>query len=505
MITVLKLDQLKPNQYNPNRQTEAEFAENVGEVRRLGRLPKPIVVRRNGDDTYQIIDGEHGWRAAKEVGLVEVACEIVDADDFEAMLQTFKRNCSGTNNPVLLGRMFESMKKERNLSLRQLSREINSPESTIRSVVSYAEACRLRETYNADDCLEVIAGMSRREVQMYHDLGDILRDKWVDAGTFTKQLDGLFDASPHEIGALLSGTGLTEIVEGDLHRFRSSLEFAMNLADWRRDHMAVTDIDAYLRPVAELRLGDEREFPPLALLDLLPCHMHDDGCEVQLPAKQWASILRDAAGRTSDAEGLLACVERHVQLALRKAGIDPGEVLGPDVAEALDMVNKAPSFIRDAEFLSLDEKTWLAELKAEKPEDEDLVSCAKQHTCECLQQRRSKSDDQPGTSTDVPPSANSVEEVFDFYVAALVQQRKRASQDELFADHTRLVTTILAKLTAEGPISMATIDGRPASEVLAEQLKTCGKPEMVLLAASVFNASSLDDVASRWLEAMNER
>ena len=39
---------LQPNDYNPNKMTDGEFTELVTEVRHLGRLPKPVVVRPNG-------------------------------------------------------------------------------------------------------------------------------------------------------------------------------------------------------------------------------------------------------------------------------------------------------------------------------------------------------------------------------------------------------------------------------------------------------------------------
>src|SRR5215208_6586730 len=86
-VCQLPTEALSPNNWNPNRMTDEEFAELVEEVRYLRRLPKPVVVRNGcaGEaGEYLIVDGEHGWRAAQEVGLAEVACEIIAADDFEA-------------------------------------------------------------------------------------------------------------------------------------------------------------------------------------------------------------------------------------------------------------------------------------------------------------------------------------------------------------------------------------------------------------------------------------
>jgi ParB family chromosome partitioning protein len=139
VITTLPADTLHPNEYNPNRMTEAEYAELVAEVRHLKRLPKPVVVRPDGDG-YTIVDGEHGWRAANVVGLSEVPCEIIEADDFEAMRQTYKRNQHGTHDPLLLGRMFRRMMESRSLSARSLAEAIAVSEGTVRNALLYAEA-----------------------------------------------------------------------------------------------------------------------------------------------------------------------------------------------------------------------------------------------------------------------------------------------------------------------------------------------------------------------------
>ena len=115
-ITTLPIGKICPNDYNPNRMTDEEFAELVVEVRHLGRLPKPVVVRPGANGAHVIVDGEQSWRAAIQIGLDEVQVEIVEVDDFEAMRQTYKRNQHGTHNPVLLGRMFTRMMKARKLS-----------------------------------------------------------------------------------------------------------------------------------------------------------------------------------------------------------------------------------------------------------------------------------------------------------------------------------------------------------------------------------------------------
>ena len=145
-VEFLPTDRIHANDYNPNHMSDEAFAELVAEVRHLGRLPKPVVVRPDGA-SYVIIDGEHSWRAARETGLAKVSCEVIDADDFESMRQTYKRNRHGNDDSVRLGRMFRQMVDARDLSQRALAKEIEVSEGTIRNALVYAEATDMRNGY----------------------------------------------------------------------------------------------------------------------------------------------------------------------------------------------------------------------------------------------------------------------------------------------------------------------------------------------------------------------
>lgn len=171
---------LRPNDYNPNVMTDDEFAELVAEVRHLGRLPKPVVARPNGDG-YVIVDGEHGWRAAREVGLTEVPCEVIAADDFEAMRQTYKRNQHGTHNPVQLGRMFRQMMEARGLSQRALAEEVHVSEGTIRNALEYAKAADVRNGYAFDT-------LTLKQVRYFNRLPRCIGRLWLDGGADVRSL-----------------------------------------------------------------------------------------------------------------------------------------------------------------------------------------------------------------------------------------------------------------------------------------------------------------------------
>jgi ParB/RepB/Spo0J family partition protein len=206
-VVLLPVGELRPNDYNPNRMTPEEFAELLAEVRHLGRLPKPVIVRRQ-ENGYVIVDGEHGWRAAKESGLQEVPCEVIDGDDFEAMRQTYKRNQHGTHNPVLLGRMFRRMMQERELSARALAKEIAVSEGTVRNAVLYAEAHDLRNSY-APKKADLVERLSVRQVRCFVGLPPRVANLWLDSGGDMKALLGAKDEAGVERAESMGGVECT--------------------------------------------------------------------------------------------------------------------------------------------------------------------------------------------------------------------------------------------------------------------------------------------------------
>lgn len=179
-IQLIQSDQIHPNEYNPNVMTDSEFAELVTEVKHLGRLPKPVIVKPNAEG-YIIIDGEHGWRAAKENGLENIPCEVVDVDNFEAMRQTYKRNQHGTHNPVLLGQMFQQMMKGRGLSQRALAKEMEVSEGTVRNALEYAKAAEVRNDYAFEK-------LSVKQIRLLNRLPEKIADLWLNYGVQIKDL-----------------------------------------------------------------------------------------------------------------------------------------------------------------------------------------------------------------------------------------------------------------------------------------------------------------------------
>ncbi len=82
----LPIDLVLPNSRQPRTVFDEDaLAELVFSIREIGLL-QPVVVRRSGDGTYELIAGERRLRASREAGLTAIPAIIRDTDD-DAMLR----------------------------------------------------------------------------------------------------------------------------------------------------------------------------------------------------------------------------------------------------------------------------------------------------------------------------------------------------------------------------------------------------------------------------------
>jgi ParB family chromosome partitioning protein len=78
--------QVSPNKVQPRQVFDEEsMAELVFSIKEVGLL-QPVVVRRTGDDSYELVMGERRWRAAQEAGLESIPAIVRETDD-SAMLR----------------------------------------------------------------------------------------------------------------------------------------------------------------------------------------------------------------------------------------------------------------------------------------------------------------------------------------------------------------------------------------------------------------------------------
>jgi ParB/RepB/Spo0J family partition protein len=525
-MTELRTEQLQPNDYNPNRMTEEEFAEFVEEVRHLGRLPKPVVVRNGyAGDSYQIVDGEHGWRAAKEVGLQEITCEIIEADDFEAMRQTYKRNQHGTHDRVVLGRMFRSMMDERGISARELAKEMTVSDGTVRNALLYAQAAELRNSY-APGLGEKMDSIPVRALRTYVDLPDGVRDAWLDSGADAKTLweagtVRLPIADPGggerlqevrvenpEDWAMLVGAGLAQHLDGRSGRtFVRSARRLWRLEHWQAEHKRyIQGLEDYVQAAAELELGPE-------WLEELPLERTSDTeWRPLLSVDAWWLAMHDSMKYADNDKQLAAMAKAAIKVELRKNGHDRGpDQHNPMVAEALLSLNDAPAFIRDAD-IPLVEKIAIFDAQPADHVPEEVMLPAKQAACEFLEkkQRVLSGEEEILSRLSADKAAyyrarfeiSALEALNEQLTAALRDHEHESlirEREELLADRAKFTDATINALSRLYVIRKGTVNERPAPDVLRERLDALPEPEFRLLAALAMGAGWGPSV---WLDAV---
>lgn len=87
-IEYVPVDSLRPNSYNPNRQSEHDF-ELLKSSMETDGITQPVIVQKG---TSVIVDGEHRWRAARALGYTEIPVVFVEMDEQQMKVSTLRHN-----------------------------------------------------------------------------------------------------------------------------------------------------------------------------------------------------------------------------------------------------------------------------------------------------------------------------------------------------------------------------------------------------------------------------
>lgn len=80
-ITRIRLDAVRPNPYQPRRGFDEKALEELKNSLDQSGLLQPVIVRRAGEDTFELIAGERRWRAAGLLGWDGIDAVVRDVDD----------------------------------------------------------------------------------------------------------------------------------------------------------------------------------------------------------------------------------------------------------------------------------------------------------------------------------------------------------------------------------------------------------------------------------------
>lgn len=102
------IDSLSVNDWNANEMSDKEFSMLIDNIQRLGFVDPLLVVDKGG--TYNIIDGEHRYRAGVLLGMKKLPVVIVNINEVEQQIQTLRMNqIKGDWNPVKFNKLVEQL------------------------------------------------------------------------------------------------------------------------------------------------------------------------------------------------------------------------------------------------------------------------------------------------------------------------------------------------------------------------------------------------------------
>lgn len=106
VVEYVPVESIKPNAYNPNRQSEHDFEllkRSMGE----DGFTQPIICQKA---TREIVDGEHRWRCAQALGYKEIPVVFVDMTIEQMRIATLRHNrARGTEDIELSAQVLKDL------------------------------------------------------------------------------------------------------------------------------------------------------------------------------------------------------------------------------------------------------------------------------------------------------------------------------------------------------------------------------------------------------------
>lgn len=95
-VEYVDISTIKPNNYNPNRQSDRDFELLCRSIEEDG-FTQPIIVQK---ETREIVDGEHRWRALQTLGKLQAPVIFVDFTPAQMMVSTLRHNRARGNENI---------------------------------------------------------------------------------------------------------------------------------------------------------------------------------------------------------------------------------------------------------------------------------------------------------------------------------------------------------------------------------------------------------------------
>ncbi|WP_318655576.1 MULTISPECIES: ParB/RepB/Spo0J family partition protein [unclassified Nocardioides] len=119
------MDQVRPNAVNPRTVFDEEaMAELVHSIKEVGLL-QPVVVRRTGTDSYELVMGERRWRATQAAGLTTIPAIVRETEDDDMLRDALLENLHRSNlNPLEEANAYQQLLEDFGCTHEELAQRI---------------------------------------------------------------------------------------------------------------------------------------------------------------------------------------------------------------------------------------------------------------------------------------------------------------------------------------------------------------------------------------------
>lgn len=130
-VVSAKLDDLRPNPYQPRREFDEEKLRELANSIREHGIIQPIIVRKSFRG-YEIVAGERRWRAAKLVDLQEVPIVVKEFDDRQmteiALIENLQRE---DLNSIEIAEAYNNIMQKFDLTQDELAKKVGQSRSHV--------------------------------------------------------------------------------------------------------------------------------------------------------------------------------------------------------------------------------------------------------------------------------------------------------------------------------------------------------------------------------------
>ena len=132
----IPIEFLTPGRYQPRRKLDPIRIDELAKSIEQHGVMQPLVLRKVGEDLFEIVAGERRWRACQQIGLEKVPALLKDLTDEQTLAMSLIENIQREDlNVVEEGRALIRLQEEFNLTQQQVAQAVSKPRSSVTNLI----------------------------------------------------------------------------------------------------------------------------------------------------------------------------------------------------------------------------------------------------------------------------------------------------------------------------------------------------------------------------------